>query len=175
MIDSPEHSDELFDADFFADYEQELAGLSVEQQAPAALAGVLTVNNEDGSARSFEQIKAESEAFFANPLIREATGVLDALAMQYMQFCQAHGEGGAAMNEGALGTVFERGLRAADHVHEHGPDDQHENKTHKKEKGKKKTSFYDILSKLGSVSISKPKQKRASKPAMAKKDFDLAA
>lgn len=151
-MSSPESLAALFDDGFFADYEHEVAEIDLESQAQAALADILTVQSDDGSRRTYEQIKQETETFFANPLVRQTDALLDSLSRQYMQFCMDHGEGGMAMNDGVLSGVFDRGLQYAQHDghghdHDSASGSDKTGKDKKKEKDKKQASrrFWELL------------------------------
>lgn len=126
----------VFDEAFFANYGQEV---DLAAQAQVALGNILTVQSEDGTARSYEQIKAEAEAFFANETVQQDMRLLDSLSMQYAMFCASHNHASEMMNSGSLQDVFNRGNNA-EHAHNHEKsanhdEDEDEHKTKKKKLG----------------------------------------
>lgn len=131
--------DLAFNADFFATYEQELQNVSVKTMAQDVLAGILTLQDDDGQSRSKEQIRAETERFFANPIIARDMRLLDGLAYQYAQFCN-HNHGLAEiLNNGPLADVYEWGNSYHDnHVHDHDSADEHEGSNDRKKSKKKR-------------------------------------
>ncbi len=101
-----------FNEEFFTAYDKRLSDIDIEAQASEALTDILTVRDDDGAARSYEQIKVETEVFFANEWVQEFTARSDALAMQYAQFCMTHNHAAEALTEGTLSSVYEKGKSA---------------------------------------------------------------
>lgn len=98
-----------FDEDFFSEYNAQLADVDLEAQAQEALAGILTVQSEGERARTYQEIKAEAEIFFANPWVNESLVLMDTLAQQYAQFCNHNHEAADVLNAGMLESVYSQG------------------------------------------------------------------
>lgn len=138
------------DDNFFASYEQELANISLQSVAQDALADILTLRTEDGQTRSRDQIKAEAEQFFANPIIARDISLLDNLARQYAQLCN-HDHGLAQeLNAGPLSDIYKRGIDHEGHDHSQEGKKAHgqKEKNRKKEKKKKTSSWLDWFVKI---------------------------
>lgn len=102
------------DDDFFNALEQELGEVDVQALARSALAGILNVQDENGQSRSYQQIRQESEAFFANSTVRENFELLGALAAQYADFCAGHGmDADSQLTGGSLGDIYKLGKEAS--------------------------------------------------------------
>lgn len=151
MIGSPEAPSfdaRAFDEDFFAAYEQELADISIAEQASLALADVLTVQKADGTEKSYEELRDATLAFFTNDWVRNDEAVMNRMMMEFAQACMGHGHGADLAQDGQLGSIFEKGaesLSGDKHGHEHSSHDHEEvdedeevdPKTGKKKKKKK--------------------------------------
>jgi hypothetical protein len=129
--------------DFFAQLNLEAQELNLAAVAGEALAGILTIETESGDRRSYEQIKQETEVFFANPLVIQNMELLSSLSAQYADFCAGHGlDASSGINDGALGSVFGRGnsRHGVDDGHGHATDaHQHKGKTRTKSKKTKES------------------------------------
>ncbi len=120
----------VFDEEFFAN---QLADVDIQAVAQQALAGILTLQGEDQSIRTYEQIAAESEVFFANPVVRETENMLGSLAAQYALFC-THNHGGlSTLTSGNLGGYFKIGkdlLGPFNYLNGHDEDEDDDHKGH---------------------------------------------
>lgn len=116
----------VFDESFFDAYESELGAMNVGEVAQATLGSILTLQAEEGQARTYADIKAETEAFFANPIVAQNMQLLDAAANLYAQFCMSHPHGTEQLNDGLLGDIFQRGLGSAEAEHSHANHRHHE-------------------------------------------------
>ncbi len=114
-----------FDDDFFAGYEAELQDVSVEEQAAAALADILTVTNQDGIVKTYEDIRDESRKFFANEWVQQSEMLMNQVASQFAAACMSHPHGSELAQDSILGSVFNAGIEAS-----HGPDDGHGHDNH---------------------------------------------
>jgi len=114
----------VFDDSYFASLEQEIGGEAVLQaQAQAALGEVLAPLAEDGTVRSRQQIQAETEAFFANPWVRQSEQLMNVLSAQFAHDCMGHGQTEALQNS-SLADVLNRGIKQLDDGHGHGETEQ---------------------------------------------------
>lgn len=153
MIGSPEvpaFNPQAFDDSFFANYEEQLADISVEEQASAALAEILTIEKADGTQKSYEELRDETQTFFSNDWVRNDEAVMNRMAMEFAQACMGHNHGAELAQDGQLGSVFESGVNSLfgdkhDHSsdgHNHkGKDDEIDPKTGKK---KKKRGWFGV-------------------------------
>jgi hypothetical protein len=148
----PGGSTEALDLDadsFFAVYEQELAGVDVEANAKVALDGILSIQNEDGQARTYQQIRSEAEAFFANPIIAADMQLLDSLASQYANFCLSHAHGGfEGLDGGLLESIFERGMSQLRDDHDHSGRSEKKGRS-KKEAKVRRVGLWTLLLNYG--------------------------
>lgn len=145
-----------FDAAFFSRYEQELDEVNIQKLASEALGSILTLHDKEGVVKSYEDIKAETERFFSNPLVAQDMSLLDSLALQYAQFCNHNHEAAGHLNEGGLSNIYELGAKHQGTVHEDGDD-----KEKKRKKITKKTS-------LGILDLFLRNSNNAKKPAKPK-------
>jgi hypothetical protein len=130
MTNSPEtpaFSAEAFDENFFAAYEEELTDINPEEQALLALADILTIEQADGTQKTYEQLRYETQAFFANDWVRNDEVMMNRLAMEFAQACISHMHGGELSQGGQLGSMFKKGIGglfgdAQDHNHDHDHD-----------------------------------------------------
>lgn len=112
------------DDDFFTEYAQEFASVEFAQQAQEALEGILSIKDEDGSTRSYEQIKAEAEVFFENPWVSESIAIMDSLARQFADFCNHNHAAADVFTGGMLGDIFAYAQESTHHKsYEHDEDE----------------------------------------------------
>jgi hypothetical protein len=143
----PKFDAQAFDDSFFATYEEQLSDISVEEQASIALAEIMTIEKEDGTQKTYEEIKDQTQTFFANPMVRNDEAIMNRMAMGFAQACMGHDHGAELAQDGQLGSVFETGLNNLngekhDHIHDgHShkdkDDDEIDPKTGKKKKKKR--------------------------------------
>ncbi len=61
--------------------------------AAEVLAPVFRFTDDDGEVRTFEQIDAETEAIWSNPLVQQIDGLAAKIAQRHAEFCGGHGRG----------------------------------------------------------------------------------
>lgn len=134
----PAFNPQVFDENFFADYEEQLTDISVEDQASAALANILTIEKNDGTQKSYEELRDEAKTFFSNDLVRNDEAIMNRMAMEFAQACMAHKHGAELAQDGQLGSVFEKGAKSL--FGDNNDDDESDPKT-----GKKKKKRYSLF------------------------------
>jgi hypothetical protein len=107
--EAPAFDPSAFDEAFFEQYETQMADIDVAEQASAALSGVLQVENDDGTHKTYEQIRDESRIFFSNDAVRESEALMNRLAEQFRQACVNHVHGDALRQDEALSKVHDHG------------------------------------------------------------------
>lgn len=115
-----------FDDSFFAAYEAELAGIDVTEQASRALADALKITRDDGTHKSYEDIKEETVTFFANEWVRNDEALLNRMALEFAMACMGHNHDQELAQESQLRDIFEMGnqsLQQDNHNHTHGSHD----------------------------------------------------
>ncbi len=117
---SPEAFAAQFDAQYFADYEKQLETISVEEQAAIALADVLTVKKADGAEKSYEELKSETQTFFANEWVQSNEAVMNYAAAQFAAACMGHVHGSELARDEVLSSVFDKGVSVLFDGHELG-------------------------------------------------------
>jgi hypothetical protein len=135
---------QAFDDSFFATYEKQLSDISKEEQASLALANILTIERDDGNQKSYEQIRNETQAFFASDYVRNDEAIMRRIAMEFAQACMEHSHGAELAQDNQLGLIFEKGVDSLfgdghdhkhdDHAGEDNKDDELDTKTGKKKK-----------------------------------------
>jgi len=146
---------EAFDDAFFAQLEQEFEPETLQTLAMEALEDVLTVEREDGTRKTFEDILEEADAYFSNPMVQEDMAILNAAAARFAQFahaaCGGHEAASSLLqsNEG-LSDVYGRGAGAleaqADHAgHAHEAESTNEEDKKKTKTKSKRTGWLSIL------------------------------
>ncbi|MGH7240719.1 MAG: hypothetical protein ACREGB_00290 [Candidatus Saccharimonadales bacterium] len=152
MIGSPEvptFDAQAFDESFFAAYEEQLSGISVEEQASRALKEILTIKKADGTQKSYEEIRDQTQAFFANDLVRNDEVIMNRMAMEFARSCMGHNHGAELAQDTQLGSVFEAGVnnligdKHDGHSHK-GKDDEYETDPKTGKKKKKKRSWFGV-------------------------------
>lgn len=121
MNQAPEFDPSLFTANFFTAYEQQLADIDIAEQAAAALADVLSVHTADGSQKTYQQIRTETSAFFANDWVRQNELLMNQMAVNFAAACMTHPHGAALAQDSSLSALFEKGQDASynnKHLHE---------------------------------------------------------
>lgn len=156
------------EAALLASYELEL-DINFEEQAQAALSDILAAQSDDNHTKTYEEIKTETEAFFANPWVAEDMRLLDSLALQYAQNCMSHGHG---MEEGMLGAIYSRGASQMDDGHghhhaAHASPEKDEEKSGSAKKRKKVASYVTLSDRI--MQLTRPT------PTESKKSYGLAA
>jgi hypothetical protein len=74
-----------------ADMRQEMDQGIVTNLATELLGSVFRFADDDGEVRTFEQIDAETEAIWSNPLVRQIDGLAAKIAQRHAEFCAGHG------------------------------------------------------------------------------------
>lgn len=140
--EAPVFDPSAFDESFFANYEMQPVDMGVEDQASAALAGILTVEQADGTQKTYEQIRDESRAFFANDWVRESEALMDRLAVEFVHQCMDNAYGSELARDDQLGSVFEKGVVSLygenDRTHDGHAHNKKDNKDKEADKKKKK-------------------------------------
>ena len=111
-MDAPEthmFDAQAFDNNFFAAYEEQLAAISIEEQASNALAEILTIQKEDGTLKSYEEIRDETVTFFANDWVRNDEAMMNRMANEFAQACMSHNHGADLAQDNLLGPMFKKG------------------------------------------------------------------
>jgi hypothetical protein len=111
-----------FDDNFFAAYEEQLSDISVEDQASLALADILTIKKANGTQKTYEEIKTDTQTFFANDWVRGDEAIMNRMAIEFAQACMGHSHGAELAQDNQLSSVFENGMnsRSGDtHDHKH--------------------------------------------------------
>lgn len=150
--EAPTFDPQAFDADFFDGYQKELADISFEDQASAALANILTIEKADGTQKTYQEIRDESHSFFNSEWVRQSEAVMDRMTAEFAMACMGHPHGSELAQDEALSPVFGEGLKSLydDHTRDHDghkhsdSDGETDPKTGKKKK-KTRLSWLDIL------------------------------
>lgn len=149
MPEIMEAQPDVFDLDgLFDDLAMDLEAIDLAETAQAALSGILTIQTDDGETRTWEQIRTESEAFFANPIVANSMELLGAAAAQYAAFCN-HNHGAAEeLTGGSLSDIYDLGnAKHDDHAHSnvHESKGKNEKETKKKKKQARKASWWMLF------------------------------
>jgi|GEM_PF-2851027 len=136
-----------FDTAFLKSYEEELASIDPAEQASAALANILMIVEEDGSQKSYEQIRDETSAFLSSEWVRQDEAIMNRMAQEFALACMSHGHGSELARDVGLGSVFEKGVgnlfgdlhQHGDRSHERTTDDPHAHTEEKRSRSEKKT------------------------------------
>lgn len=147
----PNFDAQAFDDRFFAAYEEQLSDISIEEQASIALAEIMKIEKEDGTQKTYEEIKDQTQTFFANDWVRNDEALMNRMAMEFAQACMGHNHGAELAQDGQLGSVFETGMNSLNsdkHDHTHNghnrKEDEIDPKTGKKKK--KKRGWFGVYS-----------------------------
>jgi hypothetical protein len=154
-VERPHFDAQAFDDSFFSAYEEQLSDISVEEQASIALKEILTVEKENGTQKTYDEIKEQTQTFFSNDWVRNDEIIMNRMTMEFAQACMGHNHGAELAQDGQLGSVFDAGLNNLNgdkHDHKHDgqshkdkDDDEIETKTGKKKK-KRYVGFFSIFS-----------------------------
>lgn len=106
----PAFSEAAFDDSFFAQYEEELADSDVVEQASLALAAILMIEKADGTQKTYEDLRDETETFFTNEWVQQDEALMDRMAVEFAQACMGHEHGEELMEDTALRSVYDRGF-----------------------------------------------------------------
>lgn len=110
----------LFNDDLFAELQATVDANNLRGAAREALSGILTLEPAAGQpARSLQDVKHETEAFFSNTAIQEIEGLFDQLATQYAQFCNHNHEAAETLNQDGLSAVRNLGNQQLHGQHDH--------------------------------------------------------
>ncbi len=148
MIGSPKAPDfigEAFDDSFFTKYEEQLSDISIEEQATTALAEIMTIEKADGSQKSYDELRSETQTFFTNDWVRNDEAVMNHMAIEFAHACMGHNHGADLAQDNQLRPVFETGLKNSlgnKYGHKHKKDDKGEIDPKTGKKKKKKRSWF---------------------------------
>ena len=126
-MDSPEvpnFDPQVFDDNFFASYEKQLASISIEDQASVVLAGILTIQKADGTQKSYQQLRDETRAFFSNEMVRNDEAIMNRMTMEFARACMGHDHGSMLAEDNQLGSLFDKGINGL-FKDSHDHDDSH--------------------------------------------------
>lgn len=74
-----------------ADIQADIDNGGVAEIAEELLSGVFRLTTEEGTVRTFEQIDAETETIWSNPLVQQIDGLAAEIAQRHAAFCAGHG------------------------------------------------------------------------------------